>query len=285
MWVPVSPERFLELQPMLEFPNPEAEKQKKLVQAGIVRWAGHVEPMVKLWSYGYGHERLVPMGAGLSGGVVGVETADRYRKRTADTEWLMDHQKRSVYALAKHYSGVVVAPCGGGKTQIGIGLHEVLGECKPTLVVVHTQDLATQWAGRLKQCVPTGNVFYGFGVDRFRAALGWALELPHSLLVATVQTLAEMGPDLRTARFSTIIVDEAHHTPAKTFRSVLEHVTADGDAQPRRRMDAGHVRLARSDSVRGHGRLPLSHRADGVAEGHGGPHAVLLGLWRLQRHR
>ena len=45
MWVNVSPERFLDLQPMLEFPNPEAEKQKKLVQAGIVRWAGHVEPI------------------------------------------------------------------------------------------------------------------------------------------------------------------------------------------------------------------------------------------------
>ncbi len=227
MWVNVSPERFLDLQPMLEFANPEAEKQKKLVQAGIVRWAGHVEPMVKLWSYGYGHERLVPMGAGLSGGVVDVETADSYRWRTADTEWLMDHQKRAVYALAKSYSGVVVAPCGGGKTQIGIGLHEVLGEERPTLVIVHTQDLALQWAGRLKQCVPTGNVFHGFGADRFRAALEAACYLPHSLLVATVQTLAEMGPDLRTARFATIIVDEAHHTPAKTFRDVLENVTAD----------------------------------------------------------
>jgi superfamily II DNA or RNA helicase len=103
----------------------------------------------------------------------------------------------------------------------------VLGDERPTLVVVHTQDLATQWAARLKQCVPTGNVFYGFGVERFRSALGCALELPHSLLVATVQTLAEMGPDLRTARFSTIIVDEAHHTPAKTFREVLENVTAE----------------------------------------------------------
>jgi superfamily II DNA or RNA helicase len=227
MWVNVSPERFLDLQPMLEFANPEAEKQKKLVQAGIVRWAGHVEPMVKLWSYGYGHERRVPMGAGLSHFVASAGPDEHIRQRLSDIPWLMEHQRRAVYQLAKHHSGVVVAPCGGGKTQIGIGLHEVLGEDKPTLVVVHTQDLALQWAGRLKQCVPTGNVFHGFGTDRFRAALEAALYLPHSLLVATVQTLAEMGPHLRTARFATIIVDEAHHTPAKTFRDVLENVTAD----------------------------------------------------------
>ena len=226
MWIPVSPERFLDLQPMLEFPNPEAEKQKKLVQAGIVRWAGHVEPMVKLWSYGYGHERMVPMGAGLSHFVANAGPEQYIRQRVADIPWLMEHQKRAVYQLAKHHSGVVVAPCGGGKTQIGIGLHEVLESHEPTLVVVHTQDLVTQWAARLKQCVPQGSVFYGFGVERFRSALGSALELPHSLLVATVQTLAEMGPDLRSARFATIIVDEAHHTPAKTFREVLENVTA-----------------------------------------------------------
>jgi superfamily II DNA or RNA helicase len=214
---------------MLEFPNPEAEKQKKLVQAGIVRWAGHVEPMVKLWSYGYGHERLVPMGAGLSGQRVSQEAADCYRLRTANTPWLMDHQRRAVYALATHYSGVVVAPCGGGKTQIGIGLHKVLDDYlkRPTLVVVHTQDLALQWAGRLHQCMPEGHVCYGFGAKAFGEALSGALAIGHCLLVATVQTLAEMGPELRSARFGTIIVDEAHHTPAKTFREVLENVTAD----------------------------------------------------------
>jgi superfamily II DNA or RNA helicase len=227
MWVPVSPERFLELQPMLEFPNPEAEKQKKLVQAGIVRWAGHVEPMVKLWSHGYGRDRLVPMGAGLSGQFITSQLDEVYRRRVAKTPWLMEHQRHAVYQLARHYSGVVVAPCGGGKTQIGIGLHEVLGEDKPTLVVVHTQDLATQWAGRLKQCVPTGNVFYGFGAERFRVALESARQVKHSLLVATVQTLVEWGPALRSAAFATIIVDEAHHTPAKTFRKVLEDITAD----------------------------------------------------------
>lgn len=227
MWIPVSPERFLELQPLLEFANPEAEKQKKLVQAGIVRWAGHVEPMVRLWTYGYGHERLVPMGAGLSGHRVSDETAAEYRMRTAETPWLMDHQLRAVYELATRYSGVVVAPCGGGKTQIGIGLHVTLAQQRPTLVIVHTQDLAIQWAARLHKCVPHGHVCYGFGAKAFSEALRGARTIGHCLLVATVQTLTEMAAELRGERFSTIIVDEAHHTPAKTFRSILEHVTAD----------------------------------------------------------
>ena len=48
-WEAVNQSRFWELEPMLSFPNPAADKQDKLKRAGIIRWAGHVEPMVHLW--------------------------------------------------------------------------------------------------------------------------------------------------------------------------------------------------------------------------------------------
>ena len=89
-WEAVGESRFWELEPVLHFPNPAAEKQDKLKRAGIIRWAGHVAPMVQLWQR-QGLGVVVPMGAAWSDAKV---ECDRVRQLAAShgATWLMDHQ-------------------------------------------------------------------------------------------------------------------------------------------------------------------------------------------------
>ena len=150
MWCDVDAERFIDLQPLLEFPNPEHEKQRKLIKAGIMRWAAHLEPTVRLYrTHAAGTEAgawfkprtySVPMGAAWCN--VEREDALRYYSRVHGFTWLMDHQKRAAIAALRWRSGVIVAPCGAGKTQVGVALHAASKTELPTLVIVHTRDLA-----------------------------------------------------------------------------------------------------------------------------------------------
>lgn len=233
MWCDVNAERFIDLQPLLEFPNPEAEKQRKLIQAGIVRWAAHLEPTVRLYrtsavgtyagAWFEPRTYTVPMGAAWSNEPR--EAATRTIERAVDyLEWLMPHQKAAVKAAARWRSGVIVAPCGAGKTQMGVALHAVCRVAAPTLVIVHTRDLALQWAERverllgIKALVATGaaafaKVWAGASLLARQVAEG-------SIVVATVQTLQKV-PDLARCLVGLVILDEAHHAPASTFQSVL----------------------------------------------------------------
>jgi len=228
MWCDVDAERFIDLQPLLEFPNPEAEKQRKLLKAGIVRWAGHVDPTVCLWHYHpftSGNRYTVPMGAAWSDEPR--EDAVRYYARIHGFSWLMDHQKRAVIATARWRSGVIVAPCGAGKTQMGVALHAATKTNLPTLVIVHTRDLAQQWADRVERLLGI-KALKPVGADAFRKVARGAEALAERepqgcVLIATVQTLTALE-DLGMRYFGLVILDEAHHAPASTFQSVLGRI-------------------------------------------------------------
>lgn len=233
MWCDVDAERFIDLQPLLEFPNPEAEKQRKLIKAGIIRWAASLDQVVRLYqtqpvgtapgAWFEPRTYSVPMGAAWSNEPR--NTAARTIERAVDyLEWLMPHQKAAVKAAARWRSGVIVAPCGAGKTQMGVALHAVCRVAAPTLVIVHTRDLALQWAERverllgIKALVATGaaafaKVWAGASLLARQVAEG-------CIVVATVQTLQKMS-DLARCHVGLVILDEAHHAPASTFQSVL----------------------------------------------------------------
>ncbi len=51
-------------------------------------------------------------------------------------------------ALVDGVQGLVVAPCGAGKTEIGCAAIARVG--RSALILVHTLDLATQWQERVK---------------------------------------------------------------------------------------------------------------------------------------
>lgn len=228
MWCDVSSNRFVDLRPLLEFPNPEAEKQRKLIKAGIVRWAAHVEPTVTLWKSAgspYVPAYTVPMGAAWCDEPR--EDAVRFYARVHGFTWLMDHQKRAAIATLRWRSGVVVAPCGAGKTQVGVALHAASKTDLPTLVIVHTRDLALQWAERVERLLgikalkPVGAAAFGKVADGAQVLA--KQEGQGCVVVTTVQTLTAVA-DLHRYPFGLVILDEAHHAPASTFQGVLGRI-------------------------------------------------------------
>ncbi|MGI5865848.1 MAG: DEAD/DEAH box helicase [Myxococcales bacterium] len=129
---------------------------------------------------------------------------------------LRDYQEAAVDKLAKVTQGTVVIPCGGGKTRVGMGAVARLRT--PTLVLVHTLDLAEQWLGELKGKLGLDAGLVGDGQER---------QAP--VTVAVIQALVRWEPaklDAFLAGFGLLILDEAHHVAASTFRSVVDRCPA-----------------------------------------------------------
>lgn len=130
----------------------------------------------------------------------------------ADLE-LKRYQKRGLSSMVMKGNGILIAPCGGGKTVTGIGILTTLKQ--PTLILVHTNDLMNQWCQelRIKASLPCAPGQWGGGAKQ-----------RETVTVATIQTLIRM-PTLELCRFldnfGCVILDEAHHCPADTFMSVM----------------------------------------------------------------
>jgi type I site-specific restriction endonuclease len=102
-------------------------------------------------------------------------------------------------------------PTGTGKTRAFCELAAQLG--LPTLVIVHRDELARQALETLSQVWP------GADARRFPDP-GWE---KGRAVVATVQTLARRLGQVPRDRFGLVVVDEAHHAPARTWTRVLDH--------------------------------------------------------------
>lgn len=126
---------------------------------------------------------------------------------------LRPYQGKALEAWLAKQSGTVVAPCGAGKTCIGLG--GIARLSTPALVLVHTLDLAKQWIERIGAQLAGASV--GLVGDGVR-------DDGQRVTVATLQTLARWGWWDRYEwgkRFGLAIVDEAHHAPAETIAAVL----------------------------------------------------------------
>lgn len=126
------------------------------------------------------------------------------------------YQQRCVDAMARATQGVVVAPCGSGKTRIGLG---IIAHVKvPTLILVHQTELATQWRSQLELVWPFPSGFVGAGKVTVKP-----------ITVGMVQTLSKWTDaqlvELFTS-FGMIILDEAHHCPASTFAKLIDRCPA-----------------------------------------------------------
>jgi superfamily II DNA or RNA helicase len=129
---------------------------------------------------------------------------------------LRDYQEAAVDKLAKVTQGTVVIPCGGGKTRVGMGAIARLRT--PTLILVHTLDLAEQWLGELRDKL-------GVEAGPHRRRRG----APAPVTVAVIQALVRWEPtklDAFLGRFGLLILDEAHHVAASTFHSVVDRCPA-----------------------------------------------------------
>lgn len=126
---------------------------------------------------------------------------------------LRDYQDAAVRAALAAREGVIQAPTGSGKTVIAMGLAARLHT--PVLFLVHTAVLLDQTVDKVREFL---------GVEPGRVGGGhedWA-----DVTVAMVQTLQRRDlSDLRD-RFGLVILDEAHHCPAETFKALLQRFAA-----------------------------------------------------------
>ncbi|MFC7072396.1 DEAD/DEAH box helicase [Halovenus rubra] len=102
--------------------------------------------------------------------------------------------------------GVLELPTGSGKTVIGLGAIEACDT--PTLVVVPTIDLLTQWQHELESefAVPIGR-------------LGGGKQRVEDITVATYDS-AHLRADELGDRFGLVIFDEVHHLGGKSYRDI-----------------------------------------------------------------
>ena len=114
--------------------------------------------------------------------------------------------------------GVIVAPAGSGKTVMGLEL--IARRQQPALILVHRKQIMDQWIERTQTFLGIARAHIG-RIDGVKKVVGV------KLTVAMMQSLARQDglKDLQN-RFGTIIVDECHHIPAKTFREVMAHLDA-----------------------------------------------------------
>lgn len=167
---------------------------------------------------------------------------------TAPVLALRPYQHEALAAIRAAYAAgvrrpLVVLPTGAGKTVVFAHLiRDLPGRA---LVLAHRDELIGQAADKLGQVDPTAIIG--------RVQAEWD-EWRAPTVIASVQSLAQPGRLSRYQRghFSTIVVDEAHHATAKTYRTILRHLGA---------LDAG-------TNVLTVGVTATPDRGDGVGLGH-----------------
>lgn len=211
------------LKPFLTFDNPDYWKK---VQMG--KWAGDTPQSISLIRR-EGLDLIIPFGMlswvfsrrNLFSGIVSGFSALRAFDYKSGIN-LYPYQENAVNAALRARQGVIVAPCGSGKTQIGLELVARIGG--KALWITHTSDLLNQSMERAKSV-------FGCDPSSFGTITAGKMNVGESITFSTVQTLFRVDLDAIRDSFDVVIVDECHHcvgTPTRVtmFSKVLSSLRA-----------------------------------------------------------
>lgn len=113
---------------------------------------------------------------------------------------LYDYQENAVKEALRARNGIIVMPCGSGKTQTALELvNRIGGRC---LWLTHTQDLLNQSKTRAEACFNLPYAEYGT-ITGGKVNIG-------KITFATVQTMCKLDLNQYRYVFDIIIVDECH---------------------------------------------------------------------------
>jgi superfamily II DNA or RNA helicase len=128
-------------------------------------------------------------------------------------------------ALQAHRSALLVLPTGTGKTVVFSHLAE--RQAGRTLILAHRQELVEQAAEKIQSVTGTpASIEMGDRYSNEQSAWG-----PARVVVASVQTMVSGFSGQRRMHrfcpdeFSLVVIDEAHHASAASYRSVVNYFT------------------------------------------------------------
>ena len=126
---------------------------------------------------------------------------------------LRDYQNDAAARLDRAIKALYVLPTGGGKTIVATNLIErAVQRGERVLVLTHRREILRQTS-------------LGLPIDHGLIQAGLVEQLDHSVQVCSIQTL--WARCMRTDKIplpaaDLIIIDEAHHVAARTWRLIIE---------------------------------------------------------------
>ncbi|MBI4474769.1 MAG: DEAD/DEAH box helicase [Acidobacteria bacterium] len=200
------------------FTNPEFSRKERL---GL--WTGDTDTHIKL----YRHTNLglvVPRGTfplvvrllrenNIRYLIEDETTCPSLTERIMMNGSLYPFQTRGLNDLLRYNTGMLESPTGSGKTNIALSVTPRVKT--PTVILVHTGELLKQTRERCRQWL---------GIEP--GVLGAGKWDPRPISIAMVQTLGRRCLDEIADYFGCVIVDEAHHSPARTWADILNQLPA-----------------------------------------------------------
>ena len=192
-----------------------AKKIAPLLGARIDELSYAVEP----WARGQLKQELVARGWPAED-LAGYTPGEPYDIELAEVDWqLRDYQRQAVEAFARGGSGVVVLPCGAGKTIVGAGSMAAIGA--KTLILVTNTVSARQWRDELIRRTTLTE-------DEIGEYSGQMKEVK-PVTIATYQILTSRRKGeyahlslLNAQDWGLIVYDEVHLLPAPVFKLTAE---------------------------------------------------------------
>ena len=112
--------------------------------------------------------------------------------------------------LAKDF-GTLSSATGSGKTIMA--LYMIAQRRQPTLIIVHTKDLAAQWTLRIEK-------FLGIEAQEVGIIGGGKKQIGEKVTIALVQSLYKCVEEV-AERVGFLVVDECHRCPSRTFTEAV----------------------------------------------------------------
>lgn len=188
----------------LTIPNPQYAKAE-----AMGKWTGNIPKTLQMY-YTVGSQLRLPFGIArkfyklFKNDVSQINAlfAPIRRKTYNSSINLREYQKNAVEAVLRAKNGILVAPCGSGKSEMALEIAARIGG--RTLWIVHTWDLANQILNRAA-------MRYNIPKESYGQIAAGKVNIGDVFTVATVQTLARVDLAKIQNEFDCIIVDECQH--------------------------------------------------------------------------